>query len=425
MNSIKFYLAGIWFGLTLKKLLVLNFLAFVLVAIIALTGINIISKPSEEIEKKQPSSPANQTNNLPLINFPSPSLTPINIPNKASASGQISLDDKKNSFVKPLSLTIPKISIDTSIVEVGYVPETQAMEVPADASQVGWYKYGPSPGTTGSSLLSGHFDTPTGAPAIFYNLSQLKVGDYFYITNDHEEQLRYVVDNVFNLPLDNFPKDLLYGEKETSRVSLITCAGVWNPQTKLYSKRLAVIGKLDAVYPIAFIAPVEKVLETYLQEPFLEESQTRTPELDDSYLRLSAKSDRIVLYMATDNLPVISAEAILGFDPSQITINQQAIAFSNQFEVHFAQVENSGQLRISLFSDSQRSKFKAINTGDKEIKLAEIFFQKKPGLNREPEVRLIKDKNGLKSSLLLYQKDQEIHQAKNILKSVSGTKLNP
>lgn len=144
---------------------------------------------------------------------------------------------------KPVTIEIPSIQLFADIVNVGVTP-TNVMEVPEDTRKVGWYSLGIRPGETGGAILTAHYDTPTGKPAIFYNLNALNPGDIIYLKMENQEELLFQVQEVLSAPVKTFPTDLIYGKIDDKKLILITCDGVWNPIEKSYSKRLAVFATL-------------------------------------------------------------------------------------------------------------------------------------------------------------------------------------
>lgn len=145
----------------------------------------------------------------------------------------------------PKNLLIPSIEINTNVQSVG-VTETGNMAVPEGYSDVGWFRFGASPGTSGSAVLAGHLDTGSGKPAVFYRLGELKIGDEVFVTNEEGETLKFTVSGTRLVDYSNPPTELLaeiFGKPEgggESRLVLITCDGVWLPEKKTYDTRLIV-----------------------------------------------------------------------------------------------------------------------------------------------------------------------------------------
>ena len=136
----------------------------------------------------------------------------------------------------PNHIEIPSIGISANVVNVGVTPDV-AMDVPHDAREVGWYENAVKPGDTGGAIMTAHYDTTTGKPAVFYNLRKLKPGDIIYVTMQDNKELLFQVSDLLSQPVKNFPTELIFGNFKDKRLILITCDGVWNPLEKNYSKR--------------------------------------------------------------------------------------------------------------------------------------------------------------------------------------------
>ncbi len=143
----------------------------------------------------------------------------------------------------PALLVIPKLKIKAQIDPVG-LTSTNNMDVPADASHVGWYMFGPMPSVRGNAVIAGHYDTPSGRPAIFYRLNRLVVGDTLDIELNDGTLHTFVVTGKDIIATDVFPEDYVFGTKYGINLNLITCNGVWDPVEKNYSKRLVVYATL-------------------------------------------------------------------------------------------------------------------------------------------------------------------------------------
>lgn len=144
---------------------------------------------------------------------------------------------------EPVAVRIPAIQVNTSVVRVG-VTADNVMEVPRDASQVGWYSKRAKPGEVGGAILTGHYDTPTGRPAVFFRLGQIKQGDEVVVTTKDGEELVFRVDSVVSEPYKSFPVNLVYQEYNNEKLVVITCDGVWNSKERTYSERLVIFADL-------------------------------------------------------------------------------------------------------------------------------------------------------------------------------------
>jgi LPXTG-site transpeptidase (sortase) family protein len=143
----------------------------------------------------------------------------------------------------PESISIPKININTHVEQVGMDSQGR-MDVPSNNTNVAWYSPGHKPGSGASAVIDGHYDTVTGAPAVFYNLDKLTPGDKIMVSDSHGTTLTFAVTEKKLYPFDQFPLEQVFNSTDKSRLNLITCDGVWDQKTKNYSQRLVVYAEL-------------------------------------------------------------------------------------------------------------------------------------------------------------------------------------
>jgi sortase A len=139
----------------------------------------------------------------------------------------------------PIKVSIPAVGIEGEIVPVG-IGASGNMAVPVKFEDVGWYKYGPTPGRVGNSVVAGHLDNGKGKPAVFYNLSNVRVGDDVFVENAEGEKTRFIVREIRLVDYNNPPLEEIFGKSDKERLNLITCDGTWIPEKKMYSERLVV-----------------------------------------------------------------------------------------------------------------------------------------------------------------------------------------
>lgn len=139
----------------------------------------------------------------------------------------------------PTRIIIPNLGIDAAVLSVGKT-EGGNMAVPERFEDVGWYKYGPTPGQIGNSVLAGHLDDGKGKPAVFHNLRDINIGDEIIVENANGEKVIFVVKEIRLVDYLNPPLLDIFGQSSESRLNLITCDGIWIPEKKMYSERLVV-----------------------------------------------------------------------------------------------------------------------------------------------------------------------------------------
>lgn len=146
-------------------------------------------------------------------------------------------------YSKPLGIRIPALNIDAKVEYVG-LDKDKRMDVPKEDMDVGWYKLGAKPGEAGSAVFAGHYDTKTGAPAIFYRLGELQKGDEIIVVDEEEKELMFVVTGTQKFKDESFPVSLVFSQSDARRLNLITCDGIYDTSAKNYSDRLVVFTEL-------------------------------------------------------------------------------------------------------------------------------------------------------------------------------------
>jgi len=146
----------------------------------------------------------------------------------------------------PVRLLVPTANIDTTFEQPLGLDELGALAVPDGYEQVGWYKYGPTPGEIGPAVIVGHVDSLDG-PAVFYSLGQVGIGDELYVEREDSSTAVFEVTNYERLPQSEFPTEKVYGNINFAGLRLITCTGKYSHDNKRYSHNLIVYAKLVRV----------------------------------------------------------------------------------------------------------------------------------------------------------------------------------
>ncbi len=141
--------------------------------------------------------------------------------------------------LSPATVIIPKLKI-TAAVEMLGVTETNNLAVPKNAGNVGWYMYGPKPSEPGNAVIAGHYDTPTGRPAVFYYLDKLEKGDEIEVISQNAVRNIFIVVDKATVPYDKFPNEEVFSTRPGANLNLITCGGIWDPAKRTYSQRLII-----------------------------------------------------------------------------------------------------------------------------------------------------------------------------------------
>ncbi|MET7424405.1 class F sortase [Dactylosporangium sp. NPDC005555] len=136
----------------------------------------------------------------------------------------------------PVGLRIDAISVEAPVEDVD-VDRDGTLVPPSlrEASKVGWYQRGPTPGETGNAVIVGHVDTAGSGPAVFYRLGRLKPGDPVTVTRRDGSAVTFAVDSVRLYSKHEFPADLVYGPAVRPQLRLVTCGGTFDRATSTYS----------------------------------------------------------------------------------------------------------------------------------------------------------------------------------------------
>lgn len=138
----------------------------------------------------------------------------------------------------PVSMRIADIGVvDAGVISVG-VNADQSLEVPP-AEQVGWYRFGPTPGDPGSAVLAAHI-AYDGIDGVFRHLVDAEVGAIVEVGFDDGSVQRYRITSVTDYDKERLP-DSLWSLDGPSQLALITCGGAFNPEIRSYDSNTVAI----------------------------------------------------------------------------------------------------------------------------------------------------------------------------------------
>lgn len=196
--------------------LALRLLGLILVLILGVFG----SLPASISEQAGPGAPS-------ALNVTTPTIIPLHIAADTAAN--------------PVRLVIPTIRVDAPVEPLG-IQANGDVATPTQKpwDDVGWYKLGPHPGERGSAVIDGHLDRPGGSPAVFWSLSDMRVGDDVLVMNSAGKTLHFRVTRMaFYAPQTASSQDI-FGNDGGTYLNLITCAGDWIPSQHQTTLRLVV-----------------------------------------------------------------------------------------------------------------------------------------------------------------------------------------
>jgi LPXTG-site transpeptidase (sortase) family protein len=136
------------------------------------------------------------------------------------------------AIARPVSLIIPSLGVQTSLVRLG-LTTSGALAVPPSTAVAGWYTGSPRPGAIGPAVIAGHVDSRHG-PGVFFHLDQLQRGDRVYIRRADGTLVVFRVTTVRVYAKDGFPTLAVYGPVPDPELRLVTCGGNFDPDTRSY-----------------------------------------------------------------------------------------------------------------------------------------------------------------------------------------------
>jgi hypothetical protein len=151
---------------------------------------------------------------------------------------------------EPVTVAIPAIGVRSRVLRAG-LSRGGAIQVPSLLTQAGdaaWYKYSPTPGQFGASIIEGHVDTYRG-PAVFYRLGALRPGDRIEVKLADGITAIFRVTGVRQYRKSHFPARTIYRASGYAALRLITCGGSFDYATRSYLSSTVVFASLAASQP--------------------------------------------------------------------------------------------------------------------------------------------------------------------------------
>ena len=138
----------------------------------------------------------------------------------------------------PVGLHLETIGVDNApVIPVG-VLDNGEMEIPG-ATEVGWYRFGPSPGEHGSAVLAAHI-AYNGRNGLFRKLDQMQQGDSFEVAYDDGTTSRFEVTEIAQYGKAELPFDRIFAKDGEAGLVLITCGGTFNESLRSYDDNIVV-----------------------------------------------------------------------------------------------------------------------------------------------------------------------------------------
>ena len=132
----------------------------------------------------------------------------------------------------PISISIEGIGVaGAPVIDVG-VEENGDMEIPG-ADSVGWYRFNPTPGEPGSSVLAAHISY-NGEPGVFRYLDDVEIGERVVVTFDDGTSTEFEIIELAQYDKQELPDDRVFAKDGDPVLTLITCGGDFNRSLRSY-----------------------------------------------------------------------------------------------------------------------------------------------------------------------------------------------
>jgi sortase (surface protein transpeptidase) len=142
----------------------------------------------------------------------------------------------------PARLVVPALGVDVPLDPVGVAADGR-MELPADVSRVGWYRFGPVPGAPGSAVLAGHVDDAEQGLGALARLREADPGDEVLVTDAAGAATRWLVVARELVTKRELPLAALFARGGAPRLVLVTCGGPFLPEYRSYRDNVVVVAE--------------------------------------------------------------------------------------------------------------------------------------------------------------------------------------
>ena len=139
----------------------------------------------------------------------------------------------------PVRLVITELGVDAPVQPHGVDSEGR-MDVPDNIEEVGWYRFGPSPGEPGSAVLAAHVDLAGPGRGLFYDLGDLEPGDEVQVGYDDGTSARFLVTARAIYEKTELPLDVIFSRAGSPVLTLVTCGGEFSRSARSYDSNVVV-----------------------------------------------------------------------------------------------------------------------------------------------------------------------------------------
>ena len=142
----------------------------------------------------------------------------------------------------PVALAVPALGVEAPVDPVGVRDDGQ-MAIPDDVDRVGWYRFGPAPGSGGATVLAGHVDDREQGLGELAALREAEVGTEVLVTDVTGGTTRWRVVSREQVDKQALPMDRLFAREGPPRLVLVTCGGEFLPELGGYESNVVVVAE--------------------------------------------------------------------------------------------------------------------------------------------------------------------------------------
>jgi hypothetical protein len=140
--------------------------------------------------------------------------------------------------VNPVAITISAANVEAE-VETSSVVDGRMLD-PTGPWVVAWYPETAKLGVLGNAVMAGHLDYWTVGAAVFWDIGKLNPQDEILVRGEDNYEYRYLVEWVKNYDANDAPISEIVGHTDSECLTLITCGGEFDEQTREYVQRTVV-----------------------------------------------------------------------------------------------------------------------------------------------------------------------------------------
>ncbi len=173
---------------------------------------------------------------------PGPGAAPAAAPAVVPAAGAPS-HPPQPALAPPQRVQVPAIGVDARVEAVG-VQADGSMALPEPVGVVGWYRFGPAPGSAaGAAVLAGHVDGRGQGAGALFRLREVVAGNTVVVTSSAGVRVTYRVVGKETIVKKRLPTERLFARDGVPRLVLITCGGPFLPELSSYRDNVVVVAE--------------------------------------------------------------------------------------------------------------------------------------------------------------------------------------